>query len=500
MQRLASHVLPARLAVGAGLWLGAATAAWAQASLPAGISELLARAHVPQDAVSVLVAPLPATYPPLDPVTPMTPRLTHRAEVPMNPASVMKLVTTYAGLDLLGADYTWTNRVYIDGLVAGGVLDGHLILRGSGDPKLVLERLDDLFRQVIAQGVRDVRGDIVLDRSIFEVPERNPADFDDEPLRPYNTAPDGLLVNFKSLIFRFSPDEATGRARVLAEPPIAGVDMPTDLALAKGPCGDWRGRLRADFSSPQRVSFTGRYPAACGEKAWPVAYVEPRTYAARVVRAMWLAAGGSLTGQVREGHTPPGARLWVSAESLPLSDIIADINKFSNNVMAQQLFLTLSSRPQGPGTFEDSRQVVRRWWLGRFGTPAEGPADTGAAPPVLDNGSGLSRDERASASALTALLQRAASSSQAAVFEQSLGLAGVDGTAARMRERDGTTEALGNARLKTGSLRDVAAVAGYATGRSGQRYSIVALINHANAPAARPALDRLVEWVIQDQP
>lgn len=468
----------------------------AQTALPAGFVQALARAGVPRDAVSVLVTALPApaadtaTDAGPSPTSVRPPRLAHRADAAMHPASVMKLVTTYAGLDLLGPDFTWTNRVYVDGPVTEGVLDGHLVLRGSGDPKLVLERLDALFRQVIAQGVREVRGDIVLDRGIFQVAPIDPAAFDDAPLRPYNAAPDGLLVNFKSLIFTFTPDAASGRAVVRAEPPIAGVDLPAELPLTAGPCGDWRAALQADFASPQRVRFAGRYPGACGERQWPVAYVDPQAYAARVVQAMWTAAGGTLAGQVREGATPPGARLWVSAASLPLSSIVADINKFSNNVMAQQLFLTLSSQAPGGGTFEASRAHIQGWWRTRFGAQAA---------PVLDNGSGLSRGERSSAASLTALLRHAAAGPLATPFASSLGLAGVDGTVARMRARDGASAALGRAWLKTGSLRDVAALAGYVDGQSGRRYSLVVLVNHDNAAAARPALDQLVEWVVKDQ-
>ena len=485
------------------LTLGSALAllpAASPAALPPEFAQALARAGVPADAVSVMVTPVPgAASASMTPVsagragavgTPPPVRLSHRADASMNPASVMKLITTYAGLDLLGTDFTWTNRVYVDGPVSDGVLDGNLIIRGSGDPKLVLERVDALLRQVMAQGVREVRGDIVLDRSIFQVPERHPGAFDDEPLRPYNASPDGLLVNFKSLVFTFTPEPARAQALIRSEPPIAGVEIPASLALAPGPCGDWRAGLRADFSSPDRVRFAGRYPAACGERLWPVAYVEPRAYAARVVQAMWDAAGGRLQGRVREGTTPAAARLWVSADSLPMGDIVTDINKFSNNVMAQQLFLTFSSQEQGSGTFEGSRQRLQRWWRERFGEQAA---------PVLENGSGLSREERSSAAALTALLRRAASGPLSGPFTQSLGIAGVDGTVARMRERNAASQALGNAWLKTGSLRDVAAVAGYVNGRSGQRYSLVALINHDNANAARPALDQLVEWVALDR-
>ncbi|MEO7129436.1 MAG: D-alanyl-D-alanine carboxypeptidase, partial [Rhodoferax sp.] len=180
------------------------------------------------------------------------------------------------------------------------------------------------------------------------------------------------------------------------------------------------------------------------------------------------------------------------APSLPLSSIIADVNKYSNNVMAQQVFLTLSAQQLGHGSFAASRNVVAHWWRSTFG--AGGPA-----APVLDNGSGLSREGRISAQALAQLLRTAAHKPSADVFEQSLSLAGVDGTVASMRERGDAPDALGNARLKTGTLRDVAAMAGYATGLSGRRYVLVGLINHPNAPAARAALDALVEWTVRDR-
>jgi serine-type D-Ala-D-Ala carboxypeptidase/endopeptidase (penicillin-binding protein 4) len=490
----------------------ATSPAWA---LPAEVLAALARAGVPQGAISVVVSAIPSTSPatsaPVDATVtgtanmvmstvsavltappPAAPRLSHRADASSNPASVMKLVTTYAALDSLGPAYTWKNRVYVDGFVGqngqSGVLDGNLVIRGSGDPKLVLERIQDLFAKVQAKGVREVRGDIILDRSIFTVPDKNPADFDDEPLRPYNAAPDGLLVNFKSLIFTFTPDAASQRVLITSEPPIAGVEIPTEMPLSAGACGNWRSALQADFFTPHKVSFAGRFASACGPQVWAVAYSEPRAYAGRVIEAMWRASGGALTGKVREDATPRSARALLTADSLPLGDIIADVNKFSNNVMAQQVFLTLSAQGR-KASFEASKKQLAAWWKKVL---------PNYSAPVVENGSGLSRKERTSAQALTGLLHHAAASQNAAAFASSLGTAGVDGTVARMRERNPASEALGNAQLKTGTLRDVAAVAGYATGRSGQRYSIVAIINHPNASAARPALDKLVEWTIKE--
>ncbi|TAG24813.1 MAG: D-alanyl-D-alanine carboxypeptidase/D-alanyl-D-alanine-endopeptidase [Burkholderiales bacterium] len=457
--------------------------------LPKEVLQGLARAGVPTSAISVVVQTIPSAASAT--ATLEAPVIKHRAEVGVNPASVMKLITTYAALDQLGADFTWKNRVYIDGTLEGGVLQGHLILRGSGDPKFVLERIEELFAQVRAKGVREVRGDIVLDRRVFDVPDKNPADFDDEPLRPYNAVPDGLLVNFKSLIFNFSPDVTNKRVLLRVDPPISRVEFPAEISASYGACGDWRGSLQGDFSNPDRVTFSGRYAISCGERVWPVAYVAPRQYAARVIEAMWRKSGGGLTGTVREDALPRTARLLHTEPSLPLSDIIADVNKFSNNVMAQQVFLTLSSElptTGRTGSFAASRRNVAAWWKKNL---------PGIPEPVLDNGSGLSRQERASAASINSLLQLAASSTQALVFANSMGIAGVDGTVARMRDRNAASAAIGQAQLKTGTLRDVAAVAGYASALSGQRYSLAAIINHPNAGAARPALDALVEWVVK---
>ena len=464
-----------------GLWWGAATASPANTALPQATLQALRQAGVPPSAVSVLVTPLA-------PGDPAARRLSHRADEPRNPASVMKLITTYAGLSLLGADFTWRNRIYSDGPIQNGVLQGNLIVRGSGDPKLVIERLQDLMAQLSALGLRDVRGDIVLDRSVFEITPRTEA-FDDEPLRPYNVSPDGLLLNFKALIFTFTPEAGTGQAKVRVEPPLAGFDAPHNVPLGNGPCQDWRGQLRADFSQADQVRFAGSYPASCGERPWPVAYPAPEVYGPKLIQALWLASGNRLGGQVRYGHLPAKARLLLDASSLPLTEVIADINKFSNNVMAQQLFLTLSSDLGAPGRFEASRLRVSQWWRTQF---------PGQAEPVLDNGSGLSRSERSNAQALTALLQAASNSPHATTFQNSLSLAGVDGTSARLRERNPNSPVIGQAWLKTGSLRDVASVAGYVQGQSGQRYTLVAIINHPNANQARPALDQLLEWTVRD--
>ena len=465
------------------------------AEVPPALQKILARAQIPPEAVSLLVVDANGQQPP---------RLSHRADEPMNPASVMKLVTTYAALDTLGPDFTWKTRVVLDGNIKDGLLSGNMVLRGGGDPKLVVERLQAMLMQVQNSGVRAIDGDIVLDRSAFSLSGQGAADFDGEPLRPYNARPDALLVNFKSLVMTFTPDPATGRALVRSEPPLQGVQVDTSVPLLNSArCGDWRSDLRATLDRPDRVQFAGSYSAGCGERVWPSAYVEPESHSARAIEGTWKLLGGLLTGRVRDATPPELAMLRqrgtlsgqtapvrLEVPSLPLIDVVRDVNKFSNNVMAQHVFLTLA-RPGGPApdsvlTFEGSHTALQAWW--RKALPQD-------AAPVLDNGSGLSRSERISASSLAALLRHADASRVGPAYADSLVQLGTD---PGMRDR--ARAAAGRAQLKTGTLRDVSSIAGYAQGLSGRRYIVIGMINHMNASAGRAALDQLLEWTVLESP
>ena len=217
-------------------------------AMPPEVEAALARAKIPQDALALLV---------LDAEGKAAPRLSHRAQLPMNPASVMKLTTTFAALDLLGPAYAWTTPVYVDGVVREGTLSGTVYIKGLGDPKLVLERLWLLLRRLQGMGIRSIAGDIVLDHSAFEVPDADPANFDGEPLRPYNAAPDALLINYKAVVMTFTPDLAANLARVQFDPPLFGVQTQAGVPLSNAECGDYRGALKADFSDPNRIRFGG---------------------------------------------------------------------------------------------------------------------------------------------------------------------------------------------------------------------------------------------------
>jgi D-alanyl-D-alanine carboxypeptidase/D-alanyl-D-alanine-endopeptidase (penicillin-binding protein 4) len=289
------------------------------------------------------------------------------------------------------------------------------------------------------------------------------------------------MLNFKSMVFTITPDVPRGVARITLDLPLAGVHTDPSVRLVPGACEDWRGALRADFADPTQIHFNGVFPASCPERVWAVAYPDPSGYNARAVQGLWQALGGRLGGSVHDGpapSTPPSFEL----SSPPLTDVVRDINKYSNNVMAQQLFLTLGLVQRNAGSPQAAREVVQQWAAARWGAAA-------TAGLVLDNGSGLSRRSRLSARLLARVLQAAWASPWMSELMSSLPVSGVDGTLKHAQV------GVGRAHLKTGSLRDVAGVAGYVQAPGGRRYVVVGIINDANAEAARPALDALVQWV-----
>jgi len=284
------------------------------------------------------------------------------------------------------------------------------------------------------------------------------------------------------MVITFTPVGA--RALVHVEPPVAGLQVPGDVPMQPG-CGDWRGNLRADFSNPARIRIDGRYGAACGERIWPIASGQPATFAARAIRGMWQHIGGSLLGQMRDGKVPAGLQPAFEIASPPLAEVIRDINKYSNNVMAQQVFLTLALQRGTPATLDTAREVLKAWWRDRVGGDV----------PAFQNGSGLARDERITAGQLARLLQLAWSSPLMPDFIASLPISGIDGT---LRRGLGPGTA-GIAHLKTGTLRDVRGAAGYVDGPNGKRYVVVAIANGPDAGTAQPVIDALIAWAAQGE-
>ena len=439
--------------------------------LPEAVAAELRAARVPLNAIAISVVPLSGTG-----IT-----VAINEHQPMNPASTMKLATTMAGLELLGPQYVWRTEALAAVPLKQGVLEGDLWLRGGGDPRLVIEDLWLLVQRLRGGGVREIRGDLVLDRSAFDAMSHDPSAFDGEALRPYNAGPDALLLNYKAVSFHFVPDAEARQVRVFALPAMAGMTVPTTVKTIEGPCNDWRARVGGDFTDPMRPQFRGVFPLSCGDKVWHVNLLTPVQYAQGLFRQLWEASGGTWRGRARDGLVPPEARRLALHESRPLAEVIRDINKFSNNVMARQLFLTIGAEAtRQPANMERAQRAVGDWLVSRGLDRREF---------VLENGAGLSRVERITTAGLARLLVASFNSPLMPELMSSLPIVGVDGT---MRKRLGAS---GSAHIKTGLLVDARAIAGYVLTASGRRYAVVAMVNHPNAGATQAALDALLNWV-----
>lgn len=405
------------------------------------------------------------------------------AQEAMNPASTIKLLTTFAGLELLGPAHRWKTEVYLDGTLEHGILHGNLLFKGYGNPKLTVEEFWLWLRELRARGLREVTGDVVLDQSFFSAMPDDPAEFDNDPSRPYNVTPKALLLNFNALRMKLIPQSDSVNAWL--EPELGGYGVVNNIrsvnGLACSHLSDYAPRLEANT-----LVLEGKIPADCGETERYFSLLPHNEYFFAVFRSLWRDVGGVFKGKLRLGTAAANQAPFATHWSLPLADVVRDINKFSNNTMARQLFLSLST--DTPATLESSAMAVQTWLATRKLNFPE---------LVLENGAGLSRKERISAQHLAMLLNAATTSPFAAELEASLPIPGLDGT---LKKRFQDRDAPARTHLKTGSLKGVKSMAGYVGDKNGKLWIMVFIVNHPRAAFARSAQDELVGWIERGMP
>lgn len=418
------------------------------------------------------------------------PRLQWNADVARNPASVAKLITTWGALSLLGPTHTWTTEIHALGPIQDGVLEGDLLIRGGGDPLLVAEELWKLTGELRGLGLREVRGDLLLDDSLYAADAGDPGDFDNQPFRLYNVLPSATLVNFNAMRFHFEPRAQQGTVLVRADPALPNLRISSEMTLTAGACHAGGGpRIQMLWAEPGRrdhLLFRGTMPAGCRGYNLSRAALDSQAYAFGMFHKLWGQWGGTITGTQRPGVAPAGAEALLLWHSRPLAEIIRPLNKWSNNVMTRLLLLAVGAARLPPPVSREGSAAVLLEHLASEGLDVRGV--------VLDNGSGLSRETRASARFLTDLLRLAWRQPTMPEYVSSLSIVGMDGTT-RSRFR-GRAEG-GRMHLKTGRLNDVTAVAGYVHAASGKTFAVAILVNHANAQrgAGQRLQDELLAWV-----
>lgn len=430
----------------------------AETQLPMGVSSVLSLRQVPPETLSIYVVDVDSGETVME----------WRGDEPRNPASTMKILTTLVALDILGPAYRWRTDVFAKGELQEGRLDGDLLIRGHGDPFLVTERVWQLLREIRRAGINEISGDLLIDDSWFEIGDHDPAAFDRQPLRAYNVAPNALLMNFKVIRYRFEPDRIANGVTVSLEPPLENLRVENRLDLTTGRCrGFQRGITITSNKQLDEVTFSGKFPSGCEQYAFDRTALSHNEFVYGLFRSLWLESGGVLSGGWRNVVADESLQPVLSFDSLPLSEVIASVNKHSNNVMARHLLFTLAAEVNGkPGTEESGKQVISKWLF-----------DNGleSSEIVIANGAGLSRKTRITAKHMGAILEYAWRQAYMPEYLASMSLSGLDGT---LKQRFTDAGLVGKAHLKTGSIDHATAIAGYLQSRSGRRFAVVILQNH----------------------
>ena len=452
----------------------------ASVTVPDPVQAALAKAGLPADSLGYVLQPLDGSRP----------ALTRRADVPIAPASTMKLVTATVALEQLGINHRGRTELLAATQPVNGVIDGPLILRGGADPDLDWPALWWLLRQLRESGVRDIRGGLVVDRTLFNPTrfDQGLPPFDEAPEFAYNVIPDALHLNGSLLDYELRATDTGVAARSV--PALQGLVIDASaMTLSASRCNDWDNDWKPATATPDgdgwRLTLQGAFPRGCRQVA-PLQLVDRQWLVTHAVRQLWHELGGTMGAGDVEAATPAGAVVMASHRGRPLAEVLRGVMKSSDNTVTRLLYLQLGAQAAQPGeaTRAAAERTVRAWFA------AHGLSDQGL---VLDNGSGLSRSERITPAQMAAVLRAGQAGAQAPELLATLPIAGVDGTLSR-RLKD--TPAAGHARLKTGTLRDAVGLAGLVPDASGKPWVFVALLNHPDAAAkGRPVLDALAAWV-----
>jgi D-alanyl-D-alanine carboxypeptidase/D-alanyl-D-alanine-endopeptidase (penicillin-binding protein 4) len=453
------------------------TCLYVHAELPATVSAALKKAGIPQQSVAVYVQAVEGN----------SAILSHNADKSMNPASVMKLVTTNAALDLLTPAYRWKTEIYRDGEVVNGVLQGNLIIKGYGDPSFKAQEFWRMLMTLQQAGIKEIKGDLIIDKSYFAKSLGERHMFDDETWRAYNAEPSAFLVNGRNTSFKFNATDTA--ANVDQEFVLNEIQIVNNMKLVQDACGEWRSRIGYTIkpnSNGATVTFSGTFSPDCGERYLELSVFDDEKYAFYTFKKLWKELGGKFGGQLKIQDTPSNGVKVLEQLSDPLGYVVRDINKWSNNLMARQLLLTLGAEKIGVPATEIKGTAALNAWLADRGTKFD--------ELVVENGSGLSRIERISAEHLGEMLVSTYNSPIMPELMASLPILALDGT---IKKRLNDSHSNGRAHLKTGSLDGVSAIAGYVLDANNHRHVLVMLVNHPKAAASKFAQDALIEWVHQ---
>ena len=388
-------------------------------------------------------------------------------DLPLKPASNQKLFTSAAALALLKPDYVFPTVFYSTQPIRQGVLEGDLYIKGFGAPDLVGEFFWLMVQELYRQGLREVRGDLVVDDTYFDPEERPDVWPSTVPEDSWVSAPVGALsFNYDVVTVRVRPGPAIGSKPVVELIPLGGYFKLNNRASTTS----GRGRLvvgRGFQQGVNTINVSGSIRLGSAPVEVNKGVEDPGLYALAAFQELAAKQGIVIRGKARQAPIPADALELFRFESKPLSAIVRDMNKHSNNFIAETILKTLGAQFVGtPGTTAKGLEVLRDF-LGRIGVPSTGI--------MLADGSGLSHDNRVTARALVQTLRAMNEDFELwPEFLSSLPIAGVDGTLQRRFRKE---DLLRKVRAKTGKIAGVTTLSGYAVNEANETFAFAILMN-----------------------
>jgi D-alanyl-D-alanine carboxypeptidase/D-alanyl-D-alanine-endopeptidase (penicillin-binding protein 4) len=398
----------------------------------------------------------------------------HNTLKPLLPASVMKIVTTAAALHYLNPEYRFKTEFLYDGQRKNNAIQGNLIIRGGGDPRLSTEHLWYVASQIKNSGINEVTGDLIVDAHFFDEFVRTPVELETEHTqRPYDAKLGALSLNFNSLAVHVLPGNNEGDAlNVWLDPAPAYI-----YVRNTGKTSKWTKKRRRNIISVYRtksdsgkveIRVNGKLPISVRERILRLNIDNPMRYTAETFRALLLEAGVQIHGETKIVFTNVDANKLYEHVSQNLSLILKELNTFSNNFTAEQIVKTIAAERFGtPGSHAEGLRLIKDFLQ---------ISNVNTENIVLIDGSGLSRTNRFTTQAMTDLLS--AMFSRFDIGPDFIAALRVMGIGNILSQRLANSPARGKIRAKTGTLNGVSTLAGYVESSSGKMFGYALFLNN----------------------
>jgi len=445
-------------------------------ALPAGINNIIQKSGISKNDISIYIKEVGSGGRELAALNESKTR---------TPASVIKVLSTYAAVLKFGFDYRWPTQFYTVGALKNGVLNGDLIVKGFGDPTLSSKDLIGIVANIKAKGIRKITGNIVIDRTYFAVGTKNNSGFDKNIYSPYNAMPDAMMFNERISTICVTPNKNDVHKKIVDD----SYRIKNNLQRVNKPCKgrySWPGLKIDNSSAIPEVWLKGKISKKCGKRDICKVITKPYKSFYYALKDALKKEGIAVSGRMRLYKVPSNANILFTHYSRSLEKIISKTAKKSNNLYARHLLLLLGAKMYGaPSTLAKGSKAVE-YILRSKGALGQGTLK-------IDNGSGLSRTSKLSAKLLAQMYDNAYSR-YGTRWMKTLSIAGVDGT---IKRRFRGTVVRNRAWMKTGTLNRVKNIGGYVKSKSGRTYTVVILVNTKQGKwKASQLQNNIMKWLV----